>query len=366
MDGTLLCESYRPMTAAPHTRPVSRISRSAKGWKADPDPRFPWRDPQRQLTSSTEWHDGIDGTKVRPTPATPQHPESIKVMSPSPGEFLTTRRGKTAGGFMDSRSHPSSALDLSRPGNMTVDVGGLGTNCTRPPFETMVPKPPKEESEPPSIETLQKIRSKVYEKAVSLKDCFRHFDADKDGTVSRAEFKKALKDMNLDFPAKTVNGILDTLDADGNDVIEYQEFASLLQAKDTMGEYNPFLLERTYYDGATVPEETHKERSKKITAKHIDAAYKLHDKISKRFYLRYRNPREMFRDVDENHNGAISSEEFVDKLKKLAIETTTDEIDNMLNVFRMSQPGQLTYTDFVEYFQQPDKWGFGAQVCMHV
>lgn len=210
------------------------------------------------------------------------------------------------------------------------------------------------------MDTLQKIRTKVYEKAINLKDTFRRFDQDKDGTVSRSEFKRALKEMNLDFPDKIVNGLLDALDADGGGVVEYSEFAAMLKAKDTMGEYNPFLLERTYYDGSDLPEDTGKTRNEKLTAKNVDSAYKLHDIISNRFYKKYRNPREMFRAVDENSNGAISSEEFADKLRQLApdIECSPADIDNMIDVFRMSNAGQLTYNDFVEHFQQPDKWGF--------
>lgn len=210
------------------------------------------------------------------------------------------------------------------------------------------------------METLQKIRRKVYEKSVSLKNAFRRFDEDKDGTVSRSEFKKAMKQMNLDLPEKVVNGLLDALDSDGGGVVEYSEFAAMLKAKDCMGEYNPFLLERTYYDGSDLPEDTGKSRNKKLTAKDINSAYALHDLISHRFYRRYRNPREMFRDVDENSNGAISSEEFSDKIKQIApdVKCSPADIDNMIDVFQMSNAGQLTYNDFVDHFQQPDKWGF--------
>ena len=210
------------------------------------------------------------------------------------------------------------------------------------------------------METLQKIRRKVYEKAVNLKDTFRRFDEDKDGTVSRSEFKKALKLMNLDLPEKVLNGLLDALDRDGSGTVEYSEFAAMLKAKDCMGEYNPFLLERTYYDGSDLPDCTGKFRNKKLTAKDVNSAYDLHHLISHLFYKRYRNPREMFRDVDDNSNGAISSEEFSDKIKQIAphVKCSPADIDNMIDVFQMSNAGQLTYTDFVDHFQQPDKWGF--------
>jgi Ca2+-binding EF-hand superfamily protein len=252
---------------------------------------------------------------------------------------------------------PSTALGLSSSGANMSQLS-YSFNRTRPPFDSMIPPPPREESEPVCMETLQKIRNKVYERAINLKTVFRRFDEDKSGTVSRAEFKKALAEMNLDFPSKVVNGLLDALDSDGGGEIEYNEFAAMLKTKDTLGEYNPFLLERTYFDGSCAPDDTHKRRNTKIKAKDVDRAYKLHDEISKRFYQRYRTPQHMFRDIDDNSNGAISSEEFAAKLKFLQIEATPEDIDNMIDVFQMSQPGQLIYRDFVEHFHQPDKWGF--------
>ena len=238
------------------------------------------------------------------------------------------------------------------------DTWGATFSKTRPPFEALIPPRPKLQSVPVTTATLEKIRKKVYEKAVSLKDVFRRFDKDKDGTVSREEFKTCLLGLNLQFSEKEINGLMNQLDEDEGGSIAYQEFAAMLKTKDTEGEYNPFLLERTYFDGCAVPEDTGQERYKKLTAQQIADAYKLHENISKRFYLKYKKPSIMFRDVDENSNGAISSEEFTEKLKALNIETTPEEVNKMIDVLQMPQPGQLTYDEFVEYFQQPDKWGF--------
>jgi len=255
---------------------------------------------------------------------------------------------------------PSTALGLSSSvGGLSFAAGSNGTfSRSRPSFDTLVPPKPKEESEPLKPETLQAMRQKVYEKAINLRTVFRRFDSDKDGTVSRAEFKKACMEMNLQYPDKVLNGILDELDQDGSGIVEYQEFANLLKVKDTFGEYNPFLLERTYYDGSAQPDKTNKVRNTKLSAKDVDAAYKLHDRISKRLTLKYPKPSVMFRDIDENSNGAISSEEFAAKLKSLNIEATIEEIDRMIDVFQMSEAGQVTYQDFVDHFHQPDKWGF--------
>ena len=74
-------------------------------------------------------------------------------------------------------SSPWSNLSMSNP---WTDGPAQYPSRTRPPFETVVPPPPPEESEPVCMDTLQKIRTKVYEKAINLKDTFRRFDQDKD------------------------------------------------------------------------------------------------------------------------------------------------------------------------------------------
>jgi Ca2+-binding EF-hand superfamily protein len=277
-------------------------------------------------------------------------------------------RGKAPGGLMDSTIRQSTSLSAEGRGlpprpstalGLSSSVGGI--SWTRPSFDALIPPKPEEEWEPLSNETLQAVRKKVYEKAINLRTMFRQFDSDKDGTVSRLEFKKACADMNFHFSDKVMNGIFKKLDKDDSGIVNYEEFAALLKTKDTNGEYNPFLLERTYYEGSAKPEATNKVRDTKLSAKDIDSAYKLHEEISRRLHLKYLNPRTMFRDLDENKNGAISSEEFVEKLKKLNIETSAEEIDRLINVFQTSMPGQLTYKDFVEHFHQPDKWGFCSQ-----
>ena len=112
---------------------------------------------------------------------------------------------------------PSTALGLSS------SVGGI--SWTRPSFDALIPPKPEEEWEPLSNETLQAVRKKVYEKAINLRTMFRQFDSDKDGTVSRLEFKKACADMNFHFSDKVMNGIFKKLDKDDSGIVNYEEFA---------------------------------------------------------------------------------------------------------------------------------------------
>lgn len=61
-----------------------------------------------------------------------------------------------------------------------------------------------------------------------MKSMFRKFDKDKSGTISRSEFKQVFKSMKVKVMRKQLNALMDILDIDGDDSINYEEF--LLQA----------------------------------------------------------------------------------------------------------------------------------------
>ena len=69
----------------------------------------------------------------------------------------------------------------------------------------------------------------------------------------------------------------------------------------------------------------------------------------------------MFRSVDDNHDGALTSHEFAKKIRRFNINVTAEEIDNMMMVLKFPKIGVLTYEDFVAHIKIPDKWGFCSQ-----
>ena len=81
------------------------------------------------------------------------------------------------------------------------------------------------------------VRSRITAKynRHSFSSAFKWIDADRTGSITRDEFKEALKQLNL---AGIRENILDTLcdfiDQDGTGSMEYSEFARVLSADDVM------------------------------------------------------------------------------------------------------------------------------------
>ena len=54
-------------------------------------------------------------------------------------------------------------------------------------------------------------------------DLFREWDADKNGQVSKAEFRKAMPLLGFDAPRREVDALFDSWDPDGSGTIAYAE-----------------------------------------------------------------------------------------------------------------------------------------------
>ena len=61
---------------------------------------------------------------------------------------------------------------------------------------------------------------------------FRAFDADKSGSVNRAEFRRGLAHLGVAVADDEFERLLAIVDADGGGDIDYTEFAKKLKAKD--------------------------------------------------------------------------------------------------------------------------------------
>ena len=62
-------------------------------------------------------------------------------------------------------------------------------------------------------------------------DLFREWDDDNSGTVSRAEFHKAMPMMGLDVPKEEVDKLFDEWDPDKSGVLEIKELHSLFKRR---------------------------------------------------------------------------------------------------------------------------------------
>lgn len=78
------------------------------------------------------------------------------------------------------------------------------------------------------------VSSLIYAKHAKLRDAFRALDADKDGRLSEAELKRAMRVYNLPVPERHVEQLYATMRGrDGQ--VDYEAFAVALKRKDALG-----------------------------------------------------------------------------------------------------------------------------------
>lgn len=157
-----------------------------------------------------------------------------------------------AGGLMTTLQRPSTALGLTRSGEESWTYG------TRPGMDTYFPDADADMRTPQPVELkdVQAIATEIYQKAIDVRQVFRKFDRNKDSKIDREEFEQSVKKMKIKFEPEVINSLMACLDPNKDGKIDYNEFVSALNIKDSMGEYNPFLVERTYQrhdDAGRVP-----------------------------------------------------------------------------------------------------------------
>lgn len=61
-----------------------------------------------------------------------------------------------------------------------------------------------------------------------LRDAFRVFDEDGNGTISRSELKKLMKNLGQALSDAELDAMMDEVDTDGNGEIDFEEFKSMM------------------------------------------------------------------------------------------------------------------------------------------
>lgn len=75
----------------------------------------------------------------------------------------------------------------------------------------------------------------IYQKHSKLRDAFRAMDVNKDGRLSEAELKRAVRTYNLPIPEEHVRQIWQQCDRNRDGSVDYEEFAIALKRKDALG-----------------------------------------------------------------------------------------------------------------------------------
>jgi len=142
------------------------------------------------------------------------------------------------------------------------------------------------------------------EQLSELKEAFRMFDKDGDGTIDSDEFESVLQVLGLNPTKEELGILLDSVDTDGNGVIDFDEFV------DVMKEY----LHNGPEDGAPTPD----------------------DEL-----------REAFSVFDKDNNGFITAEELKSALLNLGEKLDDSEIKAMIAAADKDGNGEIDYEEFI-------------------
>jgi Ca2+-binding EF-hand superfamily protein len=62
--------------------------------------------------------------------------------------------------------------------------------------------------------------------------------------------------------------------------------------------------------------------------------------------------KEIFQEIDQSNQGAVTNLEFKDGIRRLMIGITSREIDDLINVVDMNRDGRVDWIEFCARFKQ--------------
>ena len=168
---------------------------------------------------------------------------------------------------------------------------------------------------------IDKVRNRIQEKKLSIRDAFLAFDENKDGNISSAEFLKTFKIMELGMTDNEINRLMNYFDPQRTGNIDYQSFCERVAQKKTPKTDEPW-------------EEV------------------MLNKVRNRLIEKNLSIREAFLAFDENRDGSISSAEFFKAFKIMDLGMTDNEINRLMNYFDPRKTESIDYKIFCDRVAQ--------------
>ena len=140
-----------------------------------------------------------------------------------------------------------------------------------------------------------------------IRQAFKQFDTDNDGSISRNEVMEGMKRSNRNFTMEEIDAIFILADRDNNGQIDFPEFALIMIP--------------------SAPERIQKLRKVYSSQSDVEAA---------------------FRQFDANGDGAIDFNEMSNGLKSSGVLLTVQEIETIFAVADQDGDGQVSMAEFVQ------------------
>uniref|UniRef100_A0A7S3GLC1 EF-hand domain-containing protein n=1 Tax=Palpitomonas bilix TaxID=652834 RepID=A0A7S3GLC1_9EUKA len=242
---------------------------------------------------------------------------------------------------------------------------------------------------------IDEIRAMIAEVGIEVKDIFEMFDKDKNGTLSIAEFKNAIQQMNLPLEKRHIVELYRSIDVNEAGGISYTEFCDKLlpenwqeeilhTIKKTIDRYGMSLKEAfvALADGKRhipVPRfrQILHEMKTGLSPYHVNVLVKkidadqndyvsvdefldmfLHDEwkrdvveaFRKRMAEKGSSALEVFASFDVDGNGTISRDEFRAAMDRLGIDLSHRHYDTLMEDVDKDGDGVISYDEFVATF----------------
>ena len=161
-----------------------------------------------------------------------------------------------------------------------------------------------------------------------LHGLFKKIDKNKNGYLSRAEFKRAFAEMGLNAPRHELQKLISHLDKNGDGEIDYKEFINAVKKLHKRGNAYDDALDTANLGVVGILASKLREI--------IDES--AHDaKSLKRLFLEF----------DEDQNGTISTNEFQKIFKKLGLPVNKSEVRKLMKKIDRDHDGLVDYGDFL-------------------
>ncbi|XP_033107844.1 EF-hand calcium-binding domain-containing protein 6-like isoform X2 [Anneissia japonica] len=182
-------------------------------------------------------------------------------------------------------------------------------------------------------ELLKMLHKHVTSRYTSLKDAFLVFDYNHDGKVSRKEFKKILEKFAIHLNRGQVQALMNYLDADCKNSIQYHHFLDLFEVRETE-EGHKWLNSAHRYNSEPAP---------------ATLAWSTVEDLLKEKIVEYWKPLSTaFRSMDPDKTGCITKRNLRKLLNRHVMALANDHLDSLWNQCEEGSDGKIYLAQFLD------------------
>ena len=201
-----------------------------------------------------------------------------------------------------------------------------------------------------------------------IRQTFRTFDENRDGTLNKAELRNGLNRFNFGLSDNDIDRLMLLLDRDGSDSVSYDEFIKVLNNYTPLGEYTLGKVENAIQVAAPweklhVTQDHLKAWAKQLfppppyvsnnakgeTAEQQAADIRTMHLVSNRFYQGASRIRNVFRKLDVDRDGVVNKHEFITGVEKLGLSIPNAELERFFDLIQDGS-GVIDYVQFLACF----------------